>query len=321
MLRKVIILAMIVAGFVGATEVQNNTKDGFEYWIQNSVESPQTTAYLSNKATSIIDVIISSGRYLKLGNLDLVALRKEILNVKWRAYIGKPFTIGNNGARSTAVYSVNRRLVVVSREEWFDMDEAIREEIALHEALGALGYRDEKYQMTMSLALLASLVFSEENKYFSESKIIIDKLSSLWSVAVVSRPVMEIAKTDQTPVVLLAGGISLTGGGGDEFGITIKYLTLLALTTRWSMAEVKHVKFEEVFNAILESDIERTVEEIKLGKPLIDKTTIKYNGKSLAMIVPKNKVIINPRSYTLAGDYAGFLCDEIITTMESFHKK
>lgn len=311
---------MIVASLCEAREQQSLSEDGFEYWIQNSIESPQTTAYLSSKATQIIDVIISSGRYSKLGDLDLVALRKEILTVKWRAYIGKSFSIGNKGARSSAVYSVERRLVVVSREEWFTMDEAIRMEIALHEALGALGYRDEKYQITTCLTLLASLIFSEENKYLVESQIIASKLSSLWSVAIASHSIMEIPKTDKSPV-MLAGGISLTGGGGDEFGITMKYLALITLTTRWSQADVKHIQFENVFSAILDADIERTVDEVKLGQPLIDNTKIQYDGKTLMLTVPKNRVIIDPRRYTLAGDYAQFLCDEIINAMESFHQK
>lgn len=324
-MTKHLILFIMSMAFVtpafAEVAAEKSIEAGFEAWIKNSIETPQTTAYLSGKSTELIDAILGSGRYIKIGELDLVALRKEMKTVKWRAYVGKPIVVGPGGARSTAVYSVKQRLVVVSREEWFEMDEAIRQLISLHEGLGALGYRDEKYQITLSISLLASLLFADEFQYLAESQIITKNLGSLLSTALSSRPVTDLQKTDQTPVYILAGGVSLTGGAGDEHGISIKSMALLGLIVRWKFADAKHVTFAQVFAALLDADVERTVNEVKLGQPLIDNTKIKYDGKSLMITVPKNDKIIDPRNYSIASDYTGYLCDEIIIEMEKFYSK
>jgi hypothetical protein len=324
-MTKHLILFIMSMAFVTPVCAQavagKSVEAGFETWIKNSIETPQTTAYLSGKSTELIDAILGSGRYVKIGELDLVALRKEMKTVKWRAYVGKPIVVGPGGSRSTAVYSVKQRLVVVSREEWFEMDEAIRQLISLHEGLGALGYRDEKYQITLSISLLASLLFADEFQYLAESQIITKNLGSLWSTALSSRPVTDLQKTDQTPVYILAGGVSLTGGAGDEHGISIKAMALLGIIVRWKLAEARHVAFAQVFAALLDADVERTINEVKLGQPLIDNTKIKYDGKLLMITVPKNDKIIYPRTYSIASDYMGYLCDEIIIEMEKFYSK
>lgn len=317
-IRNIIVVAFLVlTSFkLHSQETQNNE---FQYWIDNSIEKPETTAYLSGQATRLLDIILSTDHSATIGGFNLTELRRQIQTVKWRAYVGPQFMVGPTGARSTAVYSVKNRMVVVSRQEWFGIDDAIRGQIAFHEALGALGYRDEKYQITVAMTLLSTLIFSNENPNSLDTRILRDNLNSLLPMALASAPLNDIQTTDQTPTYF-AGGISLTGGGGDEYSITIKYMALIALTKRWSLHRPKTVTLRHVFTAILESDLERTVDDVKLGQPLIDNTSIKYDGQTLSLVVPKNRRIIDPRRFTIAADYASYLCDEIITVMDGFKK-
>ncbi len=314
-LKKYLLAFMILALSARAQASQ----DEFHRLMPLSQESATWTARMQSSANYLIDVLIKAHQ-TKLGNFDLLELKKQIAEVHWRALSSLTSIIaGPEGARSTALYSVEETTVIVSPGEWQLTDEGPQPMISFHEALGALGYSDEKYQISVCMGVLSLLGLANSNASIPDNKTVSDGLNFLAPILKQNSILFGSARRTDTPFYVIAaggGGVTSTGGGGDHYGITMKFMVATALYKIWPLSNHGRLSFVKVFGAILNSEIERTQDNIALGKPLIDNTHIQYDGDNLKILIPKNSAIIDPRHHSIAGDYAGYLCNEIIEFMQ-----
>lgn len=111
-----------------------------------------TVEVFRGKSTVIVDQLISKG-YGELRSVNLLDLKNQAPEVIWRAYDGEvqPKDIFDRGS---AYYRKDSKTVTILSDV-VDFSENAVDVLALHEMLGALGVKDENYQTSLGLYLLA----------------------------------------------------------------------------------------------------------------------------------------------------------------------
>jgi hypothetical protein len=193
-----------------------------------------------------VEMALEQG-YEKIGKLNLNKLLKELDTVEWRTFdLG--FLTGSGGKRTTSIYLVKDNMVVINM---YALQNLVGKPIplyswSLHEALGALGYEDENYEVSSSISFLAN------NKS--------PGIEDLTSIDFVKHNFDSFKRSKKERVYEMSGGSTVVGGGGDAALIQLKQLLLKRYLT-W----VKEVKPEA------------TPAEIKRGFSLITKMKIEFN--------------------------------------------
>lgn len=167
-----------------------------------------------NVATIIIKDLSSYG-LTQVGNLNLNNLIAEFKFVKFRqSPIKNACPIAAGGLRSGIVNYPEHKIILFCDSALFNSPELTRQVLLLHEYLGATGYDDENYQLSLGLWLLRALKI--ENKY--------DKFINSELIYLFQSPKSN-ALTHK--LILADGGVTSTGPGGDPFEIYTKFALIL----------------------------------------------------------------------------------------------
>ncbi len=189
-----------------------------------------------------VDILLKRG-IKKIGNLNLLKLAKELNTVEWRTFeIG--FLVGSNDERSTSIYIVKDRMVIVN---FLSFQNLAGQPVhvyswALHEGLGALGYNDENYELSASISFLA------ENSH----------LASLSTIYYLDEQFEVTARSRQGRNYVNAGGSTIVGGGGDAIIIELKQ-RLLKRYFDWITINFNELSNEEIkkgFNSLIKFKME-----------------------------------------------------------------
>jgi hypothetical protein len=199
--------------------------------VQNPV-SVETVTIVREKSTLILDKLLSLG-INKVKGLDLVNLRNQIPQVRWRALAPGETVPDFVGHRTSAFYKTGKKIVTILANPQHINDWVIAT-IALHESLGALNYDDRNYQISMGLL---SMVLPKGDDPQAQNK--------------------RAFRADHlVQVAMLDGGATSVGGGGDFIGLLAKIQTLYLIGAQGGaglLAEVPQVfRYQKNPNATLD---------------------------------------------------------------------
>lgn len=220
-----------------ATDVTALLKDPAKLWNQVSLEQAKEAPELRQVAQAIPQKLLQQG-ILKIGNVNIERLNEQIAKTTFRD--NESFIATKSGSRRTAYYDPRIRTLVVNTsvsprlvhglmsapESKLRKEKA--EPILLHEAMGASGIDDRKYDKS-----LGSYILSRPNPNLKDEqkKELLQKMNQ------------QLEKS--------GGSTTNVGGGGDELSLYIKLKLLersLDLDPSWS-----------AFLNILDMNIERNV--------------------------------------------------------------
>lgn len=174
---------------------------------------------LKSHSTVIINRLIERG-YRSLKGLDLLNLKQQMAQINWKSEVPNPEARPKfMGHRTSAYYRKDEQSVTVFMENE-ELHTGTLDLLALHEGLGALGYKDENGQTSMILYLL-----SEER-----------------DLSVLEKSMLERALS------FVGGSGTSVGGGGDLTALTIKLKTFQHLKKSGykmsSLVQYLHSRFE-----------------------------------------------------------------------------
>jgi hypothetical protein len=169
-----------------------------------------------------VEIILDHG-ISKIGNLDLNKLVEDLDQVDWRTF-SLGFMIGSGEKdRTGSVYYVKTKMVVVNM---LYLNNLVNKPVhlypwLLHEAMGALGYSDENYELSSSISFIASLIESD-------NQIILKSILSN-----INQDFINLSRTKTNLLYAMSGGSTIVGGGGDAIIIELKQ-RLLERFLHWS---------------------------------------------------------------------------------------
>ncbi len=170
-----------------------------------------------------------------IGDLNLVTLIREISEIDFRG-TKDGFFAGSGEQRMFSIYRKKEKLIVVNFISYEQTPEDVRPYILLHEALGALGYQDEDYQLTSAAFLILNA-----NIHPSFEQIGISYFRSL------DRNPIDLNYVDK-------GGVSSTGGGGDHMALKFKLESLVGAAVKSCNEEAKAQFIHEIIATKIESN-------------------------------------------------------------------
>ena len=172
----------------------------------------------------------------KVGDFDVEQLAQQISSTKWQVVQGK-FLIGSGKDRVTSIYLPESQQVIVNDLALQFIEPATVPLAALHEALGAHGYEDENYQLSLSLQQLSlgrrhgADVFQNVLKESSSRKL-------------------------QNKVYLSADGGTSVGGGGDGTALEFKSLLLETMLKALNSSQPSDLFNQKVLQLVLNAEVE-----------------------------------------------------------------
>jgi hypothetical protein len=156
-------------------------------------------------STTILESLRSQGMS-QAGNLDLEKVIEKTHATKWQPF-QQGFFGGSGKHRTTAIYLVEENTILVSEMALKILSPDVYPLAALHEALGAQGYADENYELTLSLDQLSKVTPNQR--------------------ALFERRLKNLTPTvNHNKVYKHQDGGTSVGGGGDGFGIELKSIVL-----------------------------------------------------------------------------------------------
>ena len=184
----------------------------------------------------------------RVGRLRVKKLLEDLDTVEWRTF-EHGFLGGSGGRRQTSIYIVKDRMVVINM---LALQNLVGQQItmyqwALHEALGALDYPDENYDLTTGL-----------NFIFEGSSLPIQDRINLVSP---NFSQIQIRTTDQ--VYGREGGTTIIGGGGDAPIIEFKKRLLdhFFIWVETLQSKPSERKKKKAFGRLLQQSIEFNTQE------------------------------------------------------------
>lgn len=223
----------------------------------------------------IVQKIVDNGT-TKIGDTNLLELLDLLDTVEWRTFdLG--FLAGSGGKRQTSMYFVKDRMVVVNM---LSLQNLVGKPVrlthwALHEALGALGYPDEVYDLTIALTFMA-----QPDTYSTDR---IEYVETTLSDIQVSATERQYGKE---------GGVTIIGGGGDAEIIEFKSL-LLEHFSEWLMRKYPNTKESKKKKAI-----QRLIKlPIDFDKAT-DYNTYDFTIKDGALLIGHGALLSPDRMYT-----------------------
>lgn len=182
----------------------------------------------------MVEKVVKQG-ITKVGDLDLPYLLEMLDTVEWRTFdIG--FLGGSGGGRHTSIYMVESRMVVVNM---LSLQNLVGTEVridrwALHEALGALGYPDENYDITTSLTFIAD---APQSKAATRADLVERSLSNI-----------KLTTTNRV-YESSSGGSTVIGGGGDAPIVELK-CRLLDRFEAWALVHHPNLSAKKITKAL-----------------------------------------------------------------------
>lgn len=161
---------------------------------------PAITAYYSQQALILPRTLLKRGLHT-VGAMDLQRLITEIQTVHWFD-VQNVFFAGSGSRRASAVNLIKDHQVFMNRISWQQSPPDVRNVLSLHEALEALGYNDDEYEISLSFWMSAH-GFSKDKSF----KRLDPRL-----------------RRSQTPTRFEAenGTVTGVGSGGDEYELQVK---------------------------------------------------------------------------------------------------
>lgn len=218
----------------------------------------------------------------KVGQLDIEQLLAEIKTLTWMENAAGVFQAGSGETRTGAIYDVEKRTITLnSGRAQFEPKDTMSI-ASLHEALGALGYIDENYQLSLLLKI-HSLTDQERSTIFDEQDFNRENIRFL-----------NLEKRTKNFKYVMAGGATSVGGGGDGIVVQLKWYLLLFGK---QICQISKLNCLDVFRRVLDANIEinpKVIEttvrsEIIAGKRIIRipmiawiNGSIQTNGQNLA---------------------------------------
>jgi hypothetical protein len=198
--RGLVCLALVGAGSLSASAQRAES-------TQPQFSREKADREFAPLAQAIPDKLLALG-YERIGGLELRRLKKDLEKVTWYRIDGG-FLSGSGGTRMTGLYSSKEHEANINTLNWGWVRRERQALMALHEGLGASGYLDEDYQISLALWFL-----SERNR---------DELRSLLGD---SKPTWQsldkIERREGEAIYVDSGGITGIGGGGDYVGLDLK---------------------------------------------------------------------------------------------------
>ena len=230
---KVMIFATIVSGSIISSP------------LVMSADTP-TQLYKKN-STYIVQNLLDHG-IQTLGELNLQALKNDISSVDWNANKSGGFLAGSGRTRVGAIYDIDKRAVYVNENTSLKGFEGALPLQALHEALGALGYIDENYEVSLTLELI---LLSKKHSQFNIEQSTLESL--------VSSHLQSLSRRSHNQEYSSGGSTSI-GGGGDGILAKMKMLSLIAapnwLSYQKSAANCSQVTQTKFLNFIISTPFE-----------------------------------------------------------------
>lgn len=222
-MKKILLLISLISQLVSAQTRQVNLKDES---LKNFIKLQQA---------GINDI----------GPINIDKFIKNAHKVSFEVLSGS--FIASKGNRSSAVQIQNRLIISSFGLQNYSLNR-IRD-LLQHELLGALGFEDENYRLSIAISLLAdqadSKKFLEENSFFKEI------LNSTYRL---NKKRMKYDTSLLGQELAASGGATGVGGGGDLSTIEIKNILIEA----YSNLDGK-ISYDEYVAKILNANIEGVV--------------------------------------------------------------
>lgn len=224
-----------------------------------------------------------------ISGISLKTLSAEILTVNWQV-LSQGY-LAPQGRLSGFMYKVETKTVYVELDTLKELIENQALSFAipiifLHESLGALGYLDEDYEISslfVAIDQLNSIEFENSRFDFTSSAFNVQKR--------ILSPSGPLRPTDEpnTLSILIAGGSTTVGGGGDPLMALLK-MRILKLALRKSTTS-------ETLQFITSMRLERPIayfEKMKTGLVEINRYPLLFEDfvKSIAVTQKEKKTIL-----------------------------
>jgi hypothetical protein len=167
----------------------------------------------------LVEKVVAAGIH-RSGRLDLRRLLRELDTVEWSVQ-DLVFFAGSGGQRITSIYLVEERRVIVNL---LSLQNLVGQPVplygwALHEGLGALGYSDENYELSIAIEYMAKNIAEMP----ARERLVRPQFREM------------DARTNRNQHYESSGGTTVVGGGGDAPIIQLKSLLLDRLPA-WTAA-------------------------------------------------------------------------------------
>lgn len=233
MTSKSILFAIILMLSLEARTQALSQRDINRMFIDQATEEP----VLKDMAQALPQKLINAG-VLKVGSVELAKLSQKINSITFRA--NDSFIATQFGTRTSALYEPASKTLVVNAtvSPWIgyaitnnkSIDPAILAErvepLVLHEALGASGINDKKYDTSLGAYFL-----SNSTDLHLKNKI-------------------------QSHLEKSGGGTTNVGGGGNDMSLWIKLKLLQSSLTSNQLPLCQSVASHDLFMRILDTNIE-----------------------------------------------------------------
>ncbi|HPI39576.1 MAG TPA: hypothetical protein PLJ21_02150 [Pseudobdellovibrionaceae bacterium] len=203
----------------------------------------QTFVDFFSSQSLVIPETLKKNNVDKIEDLKIDGLINEIKSVFWRANHGS-FLLGSGETRTSAIYFIKDKTVVVNSLRSQFEPKLTLPISALHEALGALGYKDENYEMSI-LLYLNTLSQAEQGRFLPKN--FVSKNNKVYFSNIIKR-------YENTTYQMAKGGGTSVGGGGDGLSVQIKLTALLFAQVLCSKIEINCSG--DIHHLLLKSPIE-----------------------------------------------------------------
>ncbi len=228
----------------------------FDLNLTGSFEHPQLKEAFVESVNLKLAPLLRAGTK-NLGRLKLNEFQDRLSELQIRAVPG-PIRAGKNLQRSTATFSRIQKTVLISYEEWMQTEASLRPLVAMHEALMALNYNDNDYQLTVLVLTLSAFAQMDANPNDEESRKLlhVNRMRELCLSAPVLQEIWNLTQTSPRLRTIAKG--TITGhGGGDSRMATVKVLLLSVAGVLTQIPNpISDETLAKIFYLILDASIE-----------------------------------------------------------------
>lgn len=191
---------------------------------------PQIGTQWSQTTTTLIHQGIT-----QIGDFDVVRFQNEAQKIRWKLYSSQNPPRFAHGRRSAYYLSSSQEVFISDQIPRHMGDSMVL--LELHEAMGALGYKDQDYSLSVGLQLLSQMPQTRTRDFV---------LKELGKNLFKGSQINSSAK--------VGGSGSSVGGGGDIIPLTIKYEVLQHLVekgktvTKEFLIEFPKIAFEPLYD-------------------------------------------------------------------------
>lgn len=236
----------------------------------------------------LVQRVVDAG-ITRSGRLDLNRLLRELDTVNWGVQ-EYGFFGGSGGQRLTSIYLVEERLVIINL---MSLQNMINKPVpmfawALHEGLGALGYPDENYEISVAIEFMSKNISEIQTR----QELVRPQLQDMGRRSTRNRHYES------------SGGTTVVGGGGDAPIIELKSL-LLERLQRWAGEHRPAATARQIQNAmnhLLRFPIEFA------GDQSYNSTEFKFEGNKL--------IIAEGMRYRYESLYSEEYMDSLLAALE-----